>query len=45
MMIYFLNGKLPWEGYKKGIVETKENWILEKKLKISASELCEGMPI
>ena len=46
MLIYFLKGNLPWEGYKKKeFIEEKETWILEKKLKISAAELCEGLPI
>lgn len=40
MLVYFLQGKLPWEGYQKSYGETKENWILIKKLKTSARELC-----
>ena len=44
MLIYFLKGKLPWQGLKANDKRTKYGLILENKLKTPISSLCEGLP-
>jgi hypothetical protein len=45
MMVYFLKGRLPWQGFKTKKVEEKFQQILEKKLSININELCSDLPI
>ena len=44
IFIYFLKGKLPWQNIKVKDKEEKFKKILQKKLEISSSELCLGIP-
>jgi hypothetical protein len=44
MLIYFLKGKLPWQGLKANDKRTKYGLILETKQKTPISVLCEGLP-
>ena len=44
MLIYFLKGKLPWQGLKATDKRAKYGLILEHKLKIPIYSLCEGLP-
>ena len=39
-----IKGELPWQNVKTTTGEFKEKWIMEKKMKISVEELCEGLP-
>jgi hypothetical protein len=39
-----LKGKLPWQGLDAASKEEKYQKIKEKKLEISFTELCEGVP-
>ncbi|KAK5202406.1 hypothetical protein LTR41_011842 [Exophiala xenobiotica] len=43
MLVYFIRGRLPWQGLKakRG---AKELLVLEKKQTTSTSELCDGLP-
>lgn len=43
MLIYFIRGRLPWQGLKAKR-DAKHLLVLEKKQAISASELCAGLP-
>jgi len=43
-MIYFLKGRLPWQGIKAKTRRHKEEQIRDKKAKITMQELCEGLP-
>lgn len=40
LVIYLLNGCLPWQGEKEGTKKEKYKKILEKKLNITPSSLC-----
>ena len=44
IFIYFLKGKLPWQNIIAKNKEEKYKKILQKKLEISAQELCKGLP-
>ena len=44
ILIYFLKGKLPWQGIHTKTKEEKYQKILEKKVEISSTELCDGIP-
>jgi hypothetical protein len=44
MLIYFLKGKLPWQGLKANDKRTKYGLILETKLKTPIATLCDGLP-
>lgn len=44
VLIYFLNGKLPWQGLKADSNIDKYKLIQDKKLSTSIEELCEGAP-
>jgi len=44
MLIYFLKGRLPWQGLKANTSHQKYSLILEKKLMVSISELCSSIP-
>ena len=44
VLIYFLKGRLPWQGISAKTKEERYKKILEKKLEISSEELCEGLP-
>ena len=43
-LIYLIKGKLPWQGLKSKNKEEKCQKILEKKINISNSILCQGLP-
>ena len=45
ILIYFLRGRLPWQGIKVKNKEDKYKKILEKKKQISSSILCKDYPI
>lgn len=44
VFIYFLRGRLPWQGLKAATIKQNHEKIGEKKLVTSISELCEGLP-
>jgi len=44
VLIYFLKGRLPWQGIKAKEKKERSRKILEKKMEISAKDLCEGFP-
>jgi len=44
MMIYFLKGKLPWQGIKKTKGKTNIEAIGEVKMCTNLDELCKGIP-
>jgi serine/threonine protein kinase len=44
VLIYFLRGKLPWQGIPVQNKEMRYKKILEKKMSTSPEELCEGFP-
>ena len=46
MLIYFLKGRLPWQGLETGQhhSERKYGLILDKKQQTSIAQLCEGLP-
>ncbi|KAK5202497.1 hypothetical protein LTR41_011751 [Exophiala xenobiotica] len=43
MLVYFIRGRLPWQGLKAKL-DAKYLLVLEKKQATSASELCVGLP-
>ena len=44
VLIYFIKGKLPWQGMPANNKEEKYRKILRMKNKITAKELCKGIP-
>lgn len=42
IMIYILNGKLPWQGQKAVDNEEKERAVMEK-INVSPQHLCKGL--
>jgi hypothetical protein len=44
MLMYFMLGKLPWQGLKAKTKEDKYQKILNKKVEISIDDLCKGCP-
>ena len=45
ILLYFLKGRLPWQGLKGKNKENKHKKILEKKKEISSAFLCKDYPI
>ena len=45
VLLYFLRGELPWQHINAKTKEERNKKILEKKIEISSSSLCEGFPI
>lgn len=45
VLIYFLLGKLPWQGLRAENKKEKYNRILEYKLAVTIPELCTGLPV
>jgi len=43
-MVYFMKGKLPWQGLKTFDNEEKEQTVMEEKINISPERLCKGLP-
>lgn len=44
VLIYFVKGRLPWQGLKAKTAHRKYKLILEKKQEISIAQLCHGCP-
>uniref|UniRef100_A0A7S1PHK3 non-specific serine/threonine protein kinase n=1 Tax=Percolomonas cosmopolitus TaxID=63605 RepID=A0A7S1PHK3_9EUKA len=44
VLLYFLRGKLPWQGLAARTKQEKYNRICERKTRISVKELCAGYP-
>eukprot|EP00928_Gymnodinium_smaydae_P002633 TRINITY_DN10941_c0_g1_i1.p1 TRINITY_DN10941_c0_g1~~TRINITY_DN10941_c0_g1_i1.p1 ORF type:complete len:361 (+),score=24.57 TRINITY_DN10941_c0_g1_i1:60-1085(+) len=44
VLVYFLRGRLPWQGLRGNTVSEKHKLILEKKLSTSMYELCHSAP-
>eukprot|EP00635_Sarcinochrysidales_sp_CCMP3193_P000968 CAMPEP_0118899608 /NCGR_PEP_ID=MMETSP1166-20130328/6089_1 /TAXON_ID=1104430 /ORGANISM="Chrysoreinhardia sp, Strain CCMP3193" /LENGTH=539 /DNA_ID=CAMNT_0006838739 /DNA_START=278 /DNA_END=1894 /DNA_ORIENTATION=+ len=44
VLVYFLRGRLPWQGLKAKSAHRKYKLILEKKQEISIATLCAGCP-
>eukprot|EP00808_Paulinella_micropora_P006352 g30958.t1 len=44
MLLYFLRGKLPWQGLRAKTKEDKYQRILMKKMGTKVSDLCKGFP-
>ena len=44
VLMYFLRGKLPWQGIPVQNKEMRYKKIMEKKMSTSPEELCEGFP-
>jgi serine/threonine protein kinase len=44
VMIYFLKGKLPWQGIPAKTKKSKYDKIKEKKISTTIEELCKGVP-
>ena len=45
LLIYFLEGELPWQGLAFEHKFEKDHMIMDCKLKAVARELCEGLPL
>ena len=45
VLMYFLRGRLPWQGIPVKNKEDRYRKIMEKKIATSPEELCEGFPI
>jgi casein kinase I family protein HRR25 len=44
MLVYFMRGRLPWQGLKATSGEARYRRILEMKQTTSMNELCAGLP-
>lgn len=44
MLIYFLKGRLPWQGLKAATKKAKFDKIMEAKMATSVDALCQGTP-
>ncbi|KAM3536743.1 hypothetical protein MY4038_000198, partial [Beauveria bassiana] len=44
VLLYFVRGSLPWQGLKAATEEEKNELIKQKKLNMSVTKLCEGLP-
>ena len=44
VLIYFLNGKLPWQGLNISNKQKRYKKLLHKRLKISVKKLCKDLP-
>ena len=44
VLIYFIKGRLPWQGIQVKTKEERYKKILKKKIDISPEELCENLP-
>lgn len=44
IIIYFIKGRLPWQGLIASSTKEKQKLILKKKQEVSIAELCEGCP-
>ena len=44
MLVYFLNGQLPWQGMRTTNTEERNVLILEQKRQIASASLCKGLP-
>ena len=45
MLIYFVNGKLPWQGLQGHTKKEKYDRICDKKMAITTGNLCRGLPV
>ena len=45
VLFYFLRGELPWQNVQAKTKDERNKKILEKKIEIPSSKLCEGFPI
>lgn len=45
IFIYFLRGRLPWQGRPGAQRELSSEWIMKKKVTTTTDELCVGLPI
>ena len=44
VLLYFIKGRLPWQGIITKTKEERYKKILAKKMEISSEELCDGLP-
>lgn len=44
-MVYFLKGKLPWQGMKAPSNEHKEQAVMKQKMDMNTEQLCDGLPV
>jgi serine/threonine protein kinase len=44
VLLYFIKGRLPWQGIQVKTKEERYKKILKKKIEISPEELCENLP-
>ena len=45
LLLYFLRGKLPWQGIHVKTKEERNMKIMQKKIDTSAQQLCKGFPL
>ncbi|KAK3700535.1 hypothetical protein LTR37_015936 [Vermiconidia calcicola] len=44
MIIYFIQGRLPWQGLKAHSTSEKYRLVMEKKMTLDPDELCSELP-
>lgn len=44
VLVYFARGSLPWQGLKANTKKQKYQKIMDKKMSVSISSLCKGLP-